>query len=73
MKACLNIDTEIEKLLKIKEIVDDIAILRVITKNLQVVSEARYDFLLSKKLLKPDTYYYIAPIEVRPYVENYYG
>ena len=73
MKAHLNIDTEIEKLLAIKEMVDDIKILNIITKNLQVVSPTRYDFLEANNLLKADTYYYIAPLEVKPYIEDYYG
>ena len=68
-----DINKEIDKLLEIKEMVDDIAVLRVITKNLQVVSPARYDFLVSKNLKKNDTYYYIAPLEVKPYIEDYQG
>ena len=68
-----DIDKEIEKLLEIKEIVDELAILRIITKNLQVLSQARYDFLASKNLLKPEVYYYVAPLEVRPYIEDYQG
>ena len=68
-----NIDEEIEKLLKIKEVVDEIATIRVFNKNLQVVSQLRYDFLASKNLLKSDEYYYIADISVRPYVEDFQG
>ena len=68
-----NIDEEIAKLLKIKETVDAIKTLRLVTKNLQVMSRARYDFLASKNLIKPDSYYYIADLEIKPYVEDFQG
>ena len=68
-----NLTELIEKLLEIKEIVDEIKILKVIIENVQVLSQARYDFLASKNAIKPDVYYYIAPLEVRPYVEDYQG
>ena len=68
-----DIDKEIEKLLEIKEIVDEIKILKVIIENVQVLSQARYDFLASKNAIKLDVYYYIAPLETRPYIEDYQG
>jgi hypothetical protein len=69
----LNIDKEIEKLLKIKETLHEIALLKAVYLNLQVVSEERYTFLASKKLLKPDVYYYIAPLEIKSYIEDFQG
>lgn len=67
-----DIDQEIEKLLEIKKEVDKINELRKINKNLIIVSQARYDFINSINPVDLDMYY-IAPLEVRPYVEGYQG
>jgi hypothetical protein len=68
-----NIDEEIEKLLKIKEIVDEVATLRASNNKLQVVSQFRYDYLASNNLIKPTDCYYIADLSVKPYIEGFQG
>lgn len=67
-----DINQEIEKLLEIKKEVDKINELRKINKNLMVVSQARYNYISSANPVDQDIYY-IAPLEVRPYVEGYQG
>lgn len=68
-----DIDQEIEKLLKIKEEINNINNLKNSVDKLEVMSQARYDFLASKNLLRPDVFYYIADMEVKPYIEGFSG
>lgn len=68
-----NIDQEIEVLLKRKE-----EILKALEFQKQkpdgmVVSQLRYDFWKNNNLIKPDTEYYIAPLEIKNYIENFQG
>ena len=69
----LDINQEIEKLLEIKKEVDTINQLRATKSNVEVMSQARYDFLNNRNLTKPDIFYYIAPVEVGKYVEGFQG
>lgn len=68
-----DIDQEIEKLLKIKEEINKINDLKNSVDKLEVMSQARYDFLASKNLLKSDVFYYVADMEVKPYIEGFSG
>ena len=68
-----NIDKEIERLLTIKDEVDKINKLKESDLKLEVVSQSRYDFFASKNLLRADTFYYIATVEVGRYVEGFQG
>ena len=68
-----DINQEIEKLLEIKKEVEKIVELRKSNSNIIILSQARYDFFKSQDLLIQDKYYYIAPIEVRPYIEDFQG
>lgn len=68
-----DIDQEIEKLIKIKEEINKINDLKNSVDKLEVMSQARYDFLTSKNLLKSDVFYYIADMEVKPYIEGFSG
>lgn len=68
-----NIDQEIEKLLNIKEEINNINNLKKYVDKLEVVSQARHDFLASKNLLKSDVFYYIADMELKPYIEGFSG
>lgn len=68
-----NINEEIEKLLKIKETVDEITRLKTTNENLQIVSQLRYDFLVSQNLIKPTDSYFIADLSVKPYIKDFQG
>jgi hypothetical protein len=68
-----DIDKEIAKLLKIKEEINNINNLKNSVDKLEVMSQARYNFLASKNLLKSDVLYYIADLEVKPYIEGFSG
>lgn len=68
-----DIDQEIETLLKRKE-----KILKALEFQKQnpeglVVSQLRYDFWKSKNLLKSNISYYIAPLDIKNYIDNFQG
>ena len=67
-----DINLEIKKLLELKEELDKITELKKTNENLIIVSQARYDFLNSKHPIEPNKYY-IASLELRPYIEGYQG
>ena len=68
-----DIDQEIEVLLKRKE--EIIKALEFQKQNPDgiVVSQLRYDFWKSKNLLKSDIEYYIAPLGIKDYIEDFQG
>lgn len=68
-----DINQEIQNLLYIKSIVDQIAEKRNLNPNIIVVSQLRYDYWAERNLLKPNTDYFIAPIEVKPYISDFQG
>ena len=68
-----NIDTEIEKLLQIKEEINHIIELKKTVPNLMVLSQARYNFFKENNLLQSEVFYYIASLDVRPYIEGFQG
>lgn len=68
-----DIDQEIAKLLKIKEEINNINNLKKSVDKLEAMSQARYDFLASKNLLKPDIFYYIVSVEAGRYIEGFQG
>lgn len=68
-----NIDKEINHLLYIKE--ELLKAQDFISKNPEacVCSIQRYKFWQDNNLLKPSTKYYIAPLEIKDYIENFQG
>ena len=69
----LDIDQEIETLLKRKE-----EILKALEFQKQnpegiVVSQLRYDFWKNNNLLKSSVNYYIASADIKNYIENFQG
>ena len=66
-----NIETEIHRLLKIKEEVDGFNSLRKVIVNLVPISKARYDELAHDNQLDESTLYYILSKEVGQYIEGY--
>ena len=68
-----DIDKEIEKLLAIKEIINEINNLRKTVDKLEIVSQLMYDYKESKGIIKPDVLYYITTREVGQYLEDFQG
>lgn len=68
-----DIDQEIEILLKRKEEIFKVSEFQKNNPTGVVVSQLRYDFWKTNNLLKPDTEYYIAPLEIKEYIENFQG
>lgn len=68
-----DIDKDIEHLLYIKEELQKVK--DFLSKNPKaiIVSQLRYNFWQDNNLIKPDLRYYIAPMEIKPYLENFQG
>ena len=54
-----DIDQDIDRLMKIKEEVDQAKLLKMLTPDLEIVSQAMYDYLTSKNLIQSNKYYFI--------------
>ena len=68
-----DIDKDIEHLLHIKEELQKVKDFLSKNPNVIIVSQLRYKFWQDNGLLKSDIQYYIAPLELRPYIENFQG
>lgn len=68
-----DIDQDIDRLMKIKEEVDQAKLLKILTPDLEIISQAMYDYLVSKNLKQPDTYYFIVSHEAGEYIEGFRG
>ena len=68
-----NIDKEINHLLYIKEEINKVNNFISLYPEACIVSPLRYKFWQDTNLLNPNIKYYIAPIEIKPYIENYQG
>lgn len=68
-----NIDEEINRLLYIKEEIKKAKDFLSINPEACIVSPLRYKFWQDNNLLNPDIKYYIAPLDIKPYIENYQG
>lgn len=68
-----DIDQDIDRLMKIKEEVDQAKLLKMLTPDLEIVSEAMYDYLTSKNLIQSNKYYFIVSHEAGEYIEGFRG
>ena len=68
-----NIDEEINHLLYIKEEINKANDFISLYPEAVIVSPLRYKFWQDNNLLNPDIKYHIAPLEIKPYIENYKG
>ena len=68
-----NIDEEINHLLYIKEEIIKAKDFIALNPEACIVSPLRYKFWQDNNLLKPDIKYYIAPLEIKDYIENFQG
>ena len=68
-----DIDQDIDRLMKIKEEVDQAKLLKILTPDLEIISQAMYDYLISKNLRQPDKYYLVVSYEAGEYIEGFRG
>lgn len=68
-----DIDQDIDRLMKIKEEVDQAKLLKILTPDLEIISQAMYDYLVSKNLRQPDKYYFVVSHEAGEYIEGFRG
>jgi hypothetical protein len=68
-----NIDEDINHLLYIKEEINKVNDFISLYPEACIVSPLRYKFWQDNNLLNPNIKYYIAPLEIKPYIENYQG
>ena len=68
-----NIDEEINHLLYIKEEIIKAQDFMSLNPEACIVSPLRYKFWQDNNLLNPNIKYYIAPLEIKPYIENFQG
>ena len=68
-----DIDKEIEQLLALKKEIINVKDFQAHCRNVVIVSQAKYNFWAEKNLLKSDKFYCIAPIEIKPYIEDFQG
>ena len=68
-----DIDQDIDRLMKIKEEVDQAKLLKILTPDLEIISQAMYDYLVSKNLKQLDKYYFVVSHEAGEYIEGFRG
>ena len=68
-----DIDKEIESLLALKQEIIKAKEFKANYPTAVVVSQARYNFWAENNLLKQNINYYVAPIEIKPYIEDFQG
>lgn len=68
-----DIDNEIETLLTLKQEIIKANKFKAEHPDAIIVSQLRYDFWKNNNLLKPDVDYFIAPVEIKHYIENFQG
>ena len=68
-----DIDKEIEELLALKQEVIKAKEFKTSYPDAIIVSQARYNFWAENNLLKQNVNYYIAPVEIKSYIEDFQG
>lgn len=68
-----NIQEEINHLLYLKEEIIKAQDFKLKNPEACICSSLRYKFWQDNNLLKPEIKYYIAPLEIKDYIENFQG
>ena len=68
-----DIDKEIEELLALKQEVIKAKDFKTSYPDAVIVSQARYNFWAKNNLIKQNVNYYIAPLGIKPYIEDFQG